>query len=649
MMCVSKRPPGSENGCRRPSVRCFQWALFLVALLALGGPTLAGAADIQIVFGPGWSPSGQEKDWLAGDRRWLNGLAPALKFLPPSLPDSAATESWDPEGKQWQSLKSRVGAAAAASSDSLSVVRTVDALMRERWVDRGYLSAAVTVHGDSLQVSPGPVWTVGVRDISGDDFPGRGHLLDTWLPRVGDRFRREDWNLGIDMVLTGTGEAGYPFPRWVTREVDLDPGTHSVILKAMLLPGNRAYLGPVTSDLPEERAARFLARSAGLRPGSLFKNSDLESARQRLVARDLYTTVGQPVVYLTSAGDTVGVHFPVTPRRKVNRLQIVLGLSRRDDGTGADLTTGTRISGEVDLRLANMAGTGRDLQIGWRDDGARRSRFGFSYLEPLAFGTPLDMGLALDNEVEKDSYTRFRLENVWRLPVVALWGVELGVGWDRTTYPQGSLERTSRVRGRGAVLHRRGDRTKSGWEGLFAIETARRSSALRLDEGGESTTTSQLNEVVTQRIFEVDAAGELWIGRTISLAGRASFRQLTGGEPNVPLSEQFRFGGANSLRGYREDEFHGSVTGWGSGEIRIGRPGGSRLYTFYDLGYFEFWTVDPLAVDPEDLIRIRDWPRGYGLGILARTLAGDISLAVGFPGTVDFDQAKLHVTLLESF
>ena len=25
------------------------------------------------------------------------------------------------------------------------------------------------------------------------------------------------------------------------------------------------------------------------------------------------------------------------------------------------------------------------------------------------------------------------------------------------------------------------------------------------------------------------------------------------------------------------------------------------------------------------------------------------SLAVGFPGTVDFDQAKLHVTLLESF
>jgi hypothetical protein len=41
--------------------------------------------------------------------------------------------------------------------------------------------------------------------------------------------------------------------------------------------------------------------------------------------------------------------------------------------------------------------------------------------------------------------------------------------------------------------------------------------------------------------------------------------------------------------------------------------------------------------------------RGYGLGLETRTPAGDVSLAVGLPGTVDFDAAKLHVTLLQSF
>ncbi len=117
----------------------------------------------------------------------------------------------------------------------------------------------------------------------------------------------------------------------------------------------------------------------------------------------------------------------------------------------------------------------------------------------------------------------------------------------------------------------------------------------------------------------------------------------------MPLSEQFRFGGANSLRGYREQEFHGSRAAWGAIELRVGAPRGSRLYTFYDLGYFAFEAQDPTPEDPERRTLRKGWPRGYGLGILARTPGGDLSLAVGFPGTVDFDLAKLHVTLLETF
>ena len=643
MMCVWKPRPGSD-GLKRLLAGAFgtvRSATFLTLLVTVMYP--ATSPGQVVTFVESWQPQGQEKEWLEQDRRWFKALPAARKFTAPVVPDSLSEPGLALDLDQLHNLKILVAAAGATSGDTLPVVRPVASQMRDRWMDRGYLSAAVMARGDSLQVQPGPVWTIGVLDVAGDDFPGRNHLVATWLPRVGDRFQSEVLSRGIDMVLIGTGETGYPFARWVTREVVLEPAGHTVSIKAMLLPGNLAFIGPVTSDLEHTRAARFLARTSGLSTGNKFQHSDLDRARQRLLSRDLYTTVGEPTVYLTSSEDTVGIHFPVVARRKVNRVAVILGLSRPAEGEG------TRISGEVDLRLPNMAGTGRSLQIGWRDDGDKRSRFGFSYLEPLAFGTPLDMSLALDNEVDREVYTRFRLENNWRLSVVSLWGVELGVGWDRATYPLGTLERTSRVRARGAVLHNRGDRTISGWEGLFAIETARRSSSQRSIEDPDVPSTAQLAEAITQRIIEVDSSGEWWIGRTVSLAGRASFRQLTGPERNVPLSEQFRFGGAATLRGYREGEFHGSVAAWGSVEARIGRPGGSRLYTFYDLGYFEFWNLDPLTTDPADLVRFSDQPRGYGLGILARTVAGDISLAVGFPGTVDFDQAKLHVTLLESF
>jgi len=608
--------------------------LLLFLLLLMVPRALAGTRPVALVVndgGVGRAARERLADWARQDRGWLRSLAGGQAGLTLAVTDTSIAQ-----------LRRLVAAAVQVPADSVAMIRPVEYRLRDRWLARGFLSTGVVARSDSLFVSPGPQWTIGAWDLTGAEFPGREHLIATWLPRSGEAFVAAAVAAGIERVLRGTGESGFPFARWVTKKVAMDDSTHRVRIEAALLPGQAAWLGPITSALAEPRARRFLARSSGLRPGARFRNSDLERAADRLLARDLYTTVGVPQVYLTAALDTVGVFFPVVARRKVNRLQIVLGLSRREEG-------GSHLSGQVDVGLPNMGGSGRNLQIGWSDDGLDKSRFGFSYLEPMAFGTGLDMGLGLANEVQRESHTSFRLDNTWQLPVVALWGLQFGLGWDRVTYPSGGLERSSRVRGSGAVLHQRGDRSRSGWTGRFGIENGWRSTTLRPDTTIAASPGSDLGEAVTQRIFRVDVSGELWLGPTMSLFGRSSFRQLTGGEPDIPLSEQFRFGGAGSLRGYREDEFHGSQAAWGAGELRLGRPEGSRLYTFYDLGYFEFWNANPASVDPGALLRQRGWPKGYGLGLFVRTPGGDLSLAIGFPGTVDFGQAKLHVTLLESF
>ncbi|MFT5232484.1 MAG: outer membrane protein assembly factor BamA [Candidatus Krumholzibacteriia bacterium] len=638
MMCVWKQQRDSKSASLYCPLapRSLRWTKILVLTLGLLVIADSAMAQRRVVVESktsGQSESQRVTTWTREDTRWLGSLSAQDFALRRHIVAEATNDS------SVVALRSLLSASrATAGTDTAVAVRLVEYRLRDRWYARGYLGASVLAAGDTLRVMTGDLWHIGLWDLGGADFPGRKRLLSTWLPQVGDVFRSADVERGIERVLAGTGESGFPFSRWVTRELKLHPEQKLVDIKASLLPGEAAYIGPITSDLVEPRARDFLAKSSGLGQGELFQHSNLERAVDRLLARDLYTQVGTPRLYLTSAVDTVGVHFPVVARRKVNRLQVVLGLSRREEG-------GSRISGEVDFRLPNLGGSGRNLAILWRDDGQDKSQFGFSYMEPLAFGTGLDMALALENEVQRDVYTRFQFDNTWSLPVVALWGVDLGVGWDRSTYPLGDLESTRRVRARGGVEHKRGDRTRSGWHGLFSIETAWRSSKLRPDSG----VSGALGEAVTQRIFRVDTGGELWLSSTMSAFARASFRQLTGGERNVPLSEEFRFGGAASLRGYREDEFHGSQAAWGAVELRIGRAEGSRLYTFFDLGYFQFWNTDPLALNPDELIRFRGWPRGYGLGIFARTPGGDISLAIGFPGTVDFDQAKLHVALLESF
>ena len=616
--------------------------LLAVALLLL--PLISRAGSVRVLtLDPQTGPCPRCERWLKEDANWIAGLPPQALSLDAVGSEAAGTLDSLLVHPRRLTMLVQPSRMTAASDEA---VRPVSSLLRDRWLDRGYLQAVVeAVAGfsgapDTLVVTPGAAWTLTALQVDGDDFPGRESLLSDWLPPTGERFSPARVSEALNGILGALGEMGYPFPRWVTRRIGLDPVRHTVTVTGTLLPGNRAVIGPITSDLPPGPGNDFLARASGLRRGMPLTSSALALAVQRLRARDLYARVDAPRIYLTQVADTVGVHFPVVPRSKVNRLAVVLGLSRNN-------TTGpSRLSGQVDLDLPNMAGTGRGLHAGWRDDGSGTSSFGIHYREPLVLGTPLDMNLGIASEVHQESYTRFELTGGWELPVVALWGLGMQVGWDRATYPGGELEKSTRLRAGGAVLHKRGDHYRSGWSGLFGITSAWGSTRLR-DVGTDSSGTGRLGRSTSVRIYNVDLQGEIRLGPSLGLACRASFRQQSGGERIVPLAEQFWIGGANTLRGYNEREFHGSKVAWGGVELRLGRVRSSRLYTFWDLGYFEFATGDPR--DPAVVKTVSGRPRGYGLGLLARTRGGDLSLAVGFPGTVDFDLAKLHVTLLEAF
>ncbi|MBU0743517.1 BamA/TamA family outer membrane protein, partial [bacterium] len=520
--------------------------------------------------------------------------------------------------------------------------RSVASLLRDRWLARGYLACVVTrletAEGSVFTVAPGAPYTVGEIVVTGEDFPGRDAVLARALPRRDDPFGAEAWAAAIDRLLVMTGEAGYPFSRWLVRDVRVDSVRAAVDVGAILMTGPVAYFGPQASNLPEGRGEDFLVRASRLPVGRRYRESDLRAARARLMQRDIYADVGRPVVFTTAAPGTVGVHWPVTPVPRPNRVALMLGLSR----TGADEPA--RVSGQADLHLANLAGSGRRLELAWSDDGRARSHFGFGWLEPLLWGTPFDATVDVDHEVATDVYTRFRVDSRLKLPVAGAWEIEVGLGWDRSTFPVGAWSRTTRWRTRGAFLHRRRDRGANGWQGTFAIESARRGVDARpVDDPSAGVTPGE----ESQTLVEMRLSGERWLTGTLSLAVGGMFQEVNGRGGEIPLAEQYRLGGARTLRGYLEDQFHGERVASSMVELRIGRPGRSRLYTFFDVGYFRFAGADPAR--PARLTSVSGSRRGFGLGIETATRGGDISLAIGLPGAFQFDDAKLHIALLQAF
>ena len=81
-------------------------------------------------------------------------------------------------------------------------------------------------------------------------------------------------------------------------------------------------------------------------------------------------------------------------------------------------------------------------------------------------------------------------------------------------------------------------------------------------------------------------------------------------------------------------------------ELRLGRPGRSRVYSFLDLGYVRLTSNDPIQ---DTVFQTVERPLGFGLGLETAAPGGDVSLAIGFPGTIDFEVAKLHVSLIQAF
>lgn len=615
-------------------------AVALAVALSLSCAASGASRPVTVRWAEPAALAGELDRYLREDQAWARQLPAALRDV--SLPvSSKELEAW------LRTSAAQAGAGAAASSAS-GGGRTAASLLRDRWLARGHLAATVAAaQADSvgpleLAVAPGPRFEHGEVVVEGADFPGRQRLLETTLPRAGAPVRPEEWDDRVELLLRGAGEAGFPFARWALKDVRVDVERGVLDITGILFTGPRAVLGAQSCDLPDGRGAAFVRRASGLVTGRPWRESEVRRARARLSERGLWARVGEPAVYALSGLDTVGVHWPITPVERPNRFAAVLGLSRARDGGGS------RLSGQAELRLPNLAGTGRRLETSWFDDGRGRSRLTFGYLEPLAFGTPLDMEGTVAHEVASDLYTRISLDARARLAVVAAWGLELGLGWDRGTFPVGEWQRTVRWRARAAFLRRRADPDRSGWSAAVGFESARRQAVAAVDTLTEAATPAG-GSVERQTLLDLRGEGEIYFGPTVSLAVRAAYEEVDGEGAPIPLSEQYRFGGARSVRGWREGEFRGERVAHGSVELRVGRYSQSRLYTFFDLGYFRFRVLEPTLEDTERLVSREGTVRGFGLGLETRAAGGDVLLAVGLPGVWDFERAMLHVSLLQSF
>ena len=107
-----------------------------------------------------------------------------------------------------------------------------------------------------------------------------------------------------------------------------------------------------------------------------------------------------------------------------------------------------------------------------------------------------------------------------------------------------------------------------------------------------------------------------------------------------------RFGGANSLRGYSEEQFLASKLIWGDLEYRFLTDQSSYLFLFAATGYF---SRPQLIYEIDETFTQQDWLYSSGFGLSYKTAIGRLTFSYAVSSTQSLGNGKVHFGIKTSF
>jgi outer membrane protein insertion porin family len=132
-----------------------------------------------------------------------------------------------------------------------------------------------------------------------------------------------------------------------------------------------------------------------------------------------------------------------------------------------------------------------------------------------------------------------------------------------------------------------------------------------------------------------------FVSRQVIAAGFHG-RQVKG--PAVEESDMIRFGGATTLRGYRELQFLATLALWANIEYRFLTGRRSYVYGFFDPGYYSRTGIATPGLEGAE-----EFLFGYGAGIRTETPIGVVGVSFALGKGDSFSQGKVHVGLVNEF
>jgi outer membrane protein insertion porin family len=548
----------------------------------------------------------------------------------------------DREVLDWLSTKPGTPFSESAFLTSLRAV--TDNLRRLGYLGAQAVIASTEYTADSgfvtvtVEVKEGRRSIIGSITCSGQHELTQEAILEQFEVRPGDPLDQALLELDIDALLSRYEKMGLPLARCEvqTMESHLGEEADSLLLLLKINEGQRVTIDEIRVAGNRETKASVVVRETRVNPGELFNPAKVNAIKTRLNRLNIFSSVAEPELY--TRGSTGGLLITVQ-EGNTNTFDGIVGYV-----PGSTAGESGYVTGLVSVSMRNLFGTGRKLNVRWQREDRYSQELGFRYIEPWILGAPVNLGGGFLQRQQDSSYVHRTIDGQADL----MLSEELSIGFlirseevipsiDSTHVSTTRPSSTSAI-GANILYDTRNEVYNPTTGARYRIEYSYGNK--KLTEDASHTDVSSGKSEVQKLLLDLEFYLTTFARQVVAFGVHGY--EVRGRE--IQESDMFRFGGAKTLRGYRENQFIGSRVAWTNAEYRFLLGRRSFLFGFLDTGYYN------RLADPEQNIPGEDGLKyGYGFGLRTDTPLGNISVSFALGQGDSFSQGKIHIGLINDF
>ena len=467
------------------------------------------------------------------------------------------------------------------------------------------------------------------------------NILPLFSYLEGKIFDRNSLEEAISSALTYYENNGNPFSKVTILSInffrDSTEGKYLADLNLIIDRGKKSTINKIEIEGNTKTKDYVITREMRLSSGEKFSENLIKQIPYRLNRLGFFEPVAVPDYYIDAQNE--GVLVVRVKDKQTNNFDGIIGY------VPGDVNSSGYVTGLVNISLRNIFGTGRAAAIRWQKLDRSSQELELKYLEPWVLGLPFNINAGLYQRKQDSTYIQRNLNFSFEFlanenfSAALTLSTESIIPSDIDTLTLTVYNSNSVTTGLNLKLDTRDD-PYSPTRGILFINSY--SFSRKTINGPQKFITPGLTTNIDLQRFELEFKIFYQPFQRQVIALGLNGKELRGSF--LEVSDLYRLGGANTLRGYTEDQFLGSRIFWSNLEYRFLLSQRSFAFLFLDTGYF---------LRPEDASRnipkTEGFRIGYGLGINLETGLGVIGVSYALGKGDSFSNGKIHFGIVNEF